>query len=252
MGLNEAEMDTFLCLHSHVQVSPKYFFEHASQLPHIGNFKSEVLAIQQKSQQNIAAQLPGFDYSDLSVFWKIQDQIPADYDVQMGNSSVVRYIQLFDQRKDLRYFGNRGVAGIDGCTSTAVGACYASQRDTLLISGELSFMYDSNAFWNNYLSEKLKVIVINNGGGGIFRIIEGPKNVSQLERFFETSHSRSVKGLVESFEVEYLSASNENELNEILPLFFQKKNIVVLEIFTPSLQNAAVLSRFFDIAKVEL
>lgn len=253
VGLNEADMDTFLCLRNHVHVSPQFFFaEAAKQLAPVGNYKQLALAIQEQSVKQIAHELDQLPYSDLTVFNTIHNAIPSHYDIQMGNSSVVRYIQLFDQRHDLRYFGNRGVAGIDGCTSTAVGAAYASKRKTLLISGDLSFFYDSNAFWNNYLSEHLKVIVINNGGGGIFRIIEGPKHVPQLEQFFETAHNRSVRGLVQSFNLEYLSASSAVELHETLPLFFAKKGPVVLEVFTPAKENASVLNRFFELAKVEL
>jgi 2-succinyl-5-enolpyruvyl-6-hydroxy-3-cyclohexene-1-carboxylate synthase len=253
VGLNEAEMDTFLCLKNHLRVSPKYFFEQASQvILSEGNYKQEALAIYTTSKSQIEASISSLPYSDLTVFDTIQKSIPNQVDVQMGNSSVVRYIQLFDQRADLRYFGNRGVAGIDGCTSTAVGAAYASQRETLLISGELSFMYDSNAFWNNYLSSKLKVIVINNGGGGIFRIIEGPKQVPQLERFFETAHNRSVKGMVQSFGIDYLSASSLGELSEMLPLLFAKEQAAVLEVFTPAKENASVLNTYFELAKVEL
>jgi hypothetical protein len=64
----------------------------------------------------------------------------------------------------------RGVAGIDGCTSTALGAAYCSNRLTTLISGDIAFFYDSNALWNNLDKSHLKIIVINNGGGGIFGI----------------------------------------------------------------------------------
>ena len=253
VGLNEAEMDTFLCLKNHLRVSPKYFFERASHVMlSEGNFKQEALAVYTKSRAQIDSAISNLPYSDLTVFDAIQKTIPQQTDVQMGNSSVVRYIQLFDQRADLRYFGNRGVAGIDGCTSTAVGAAWASKRSTLLISGELSFMYDSNAFWNNYVSSKLKVIVINNGGGGIFRIIDGPKQVPQLERFFETAHNRSVKGLVQSFGIDYFLASSLEELGEVLPLLFANEQAAVLEVFTPAKENASVLNTYFELAKVEL
>jgi 2-succinyl-5-enolpyruvyl-6-hydroxy-3-cyclohexene-1-carboxylate synthase len=165
----------------------------------------------------------------------------------MGNSSVVRYIQLFNQNKNVTYFGNRGVAGIDGSTSTAIGAAWKTKKPTLIISGDLSFHYDSNAFWNNYISNQLKVIVINNGGGGIFRIIDGSKDTEHLQQFFETSHSsKSIKGIAELYNLGYFSATNNDELNRTLPLFFEEKRVCVLEIFTPKEDNPKALDAFFQ------
>jgi 2-succinyl-5-enolpyruvyl-6-hydroxy-3-cyclohexene-1-carboxylate synthase len=171
-------------------------------------------------------------------------------DVQMGNSSVVRYIQLFNQNKNITYFGNRGVAGIDGSTSTAIGAAWKTKKPTLLISGDLSFHYDSNAFWNNYLSSELKVIVINNGGGGIFRIIDGSKDTEHLQQYFETAHSsKSIKGIADMYNLNYFSAANHEELNEALPLFFNQNKVSVLEIFTPKEDNPKALDAFFQHTK---
>ena len=165
----------------------------------------------------------------------------------MGNSSVVRYIQLLNQNKNVTYFGNRGVAGIDGSTSTAIGAAWKTRKPTLLISGDLSFHYDSNAFWNNYLSSPFKVIVINNGGGGIFRIIDGSKDTEHLQQYFETAHSsKSIKGITDLYNLNYFSAANNDELNEVLPLFFNQKNVSVLEIFTPKEDNPKALDAFFQ------
>ena len=88
--------------------------------------------------------------------------------------------RLFDRVRGQRWFSNRGTSGIDGCTSTAVGAAHATQRSTTLITGDIAFCYDSNAFWNAHLSPQLKVIVIDNGGGNIFRYIEGPDTDAEL------------------------------------------------------------------------
>jgi 2-succinyl-5-enolpyruvyl-6-hydroxy-3-cyclohexene-1-carboxylate synthase len=195
----------------------------------------------------VEAWLPSAPFSDLTVFSTLLKSIPDGMDVQMGNSSVVRYIQLFNQNKKLTYFGNRGVAGIDGSTSTAIGAAWKTKKPTLLISGDLSFHYDSNAFWNNYLSSELKVIVINNGGGGIFRIIDGSKDTAHLEQFFETAHSsKSIKGIADLYNLNYFSAANNDELIQTLPLFFNQNSVSVLEIYTPKEENPKALDAFFQ------
>jgi len=96
------------------------------------------------------------------------------------------------------------------------------------------------------LPENLKVILINNSGGGIFRIIEGPSDAKELEDFFETKHNTSAKELVEFYKWNYLSANDEQTLGNALDLFFdpgQKR--MVLEIFTPNEVNPKVLASYF-------
>jgi len=247
VGTNEKPMDTFDCLHAQCFVTPMFFFNSLSEIQSKSDWKSNLLSIQENQIKQVESWLPSAAYSDLSVFSSLLKSIPAGTQVQMGNSSVVRYIQLFNQNNKLTYFGNRGVAGIDGSTSTAIGAAWKTKRPTLLISGDLSFHYDSNAFWNNYLSNELKVIVINNGGGGIFRIIDGSKDTAYLEQYFETAHSsKSIKGIADMYSLNYFSATNFVELNQVLPLFFNQNNISVLEIFTPKEVNPKVLDAFFQ------
>jgi len=161
VGVNEKPMDTFDCLEVQCNLTPQDFFSSLNEIGSKSEWKNELLSIQESQINQVESWLPSSLFSDLTVFSSILKAIPNGTAVQMGNSSVVRYIQLFNQNKNLTYFGNRGVAGIDGSTSTAIGAAWKTKRDTLLISGDMSFHYDSNAFWNNYLSSKLKVIVIN-------------------------------------------------------------------------------------------
>ncbi len=247
VGLNEKAMDTFDCLEVQCNLSPHEFFNSLKKIESKSEWKNELLSIQENQIKQVEAWLTGAGFSDISVFSSLCKFIPDGTDVQMGNSSVVRYIQLFNQNKNLTYFGNRGVAGIDGSTSTAIGAAWKTKKPTLLISGDLSFHYDSNAFWNNYLSNQFKVIVINNGGGGIFRIIDGSKDTAYLEQFFETSHSsKSIKGIADLYNLNYFSAANNDELNEVLPLFFNQSNVSVLEIFTPKEDNPKALDAFFQ------
>ncbi|MDP5075365.1 MAG: thiamine pyrophosphate-dependent enzyme, partial [Flavobacteriales bacterium] len=247
VGVNEKPMDTFDCLEVQCNLTPQDFFNSLNEIRSKSEWKNDLISIQENQVKQVEAWLPSAVFSDLTVFSSILNSIPNGTDLQMGNSSVVRYIQLFNQNKKLTYFGNRGVAGIDGSTSTAIGAAWKTKKPTLLISGDLSFHYDSNAFWNNYVSSQLKVIVINNGGGGIFRIIDGSKDTEHLQQFFETSHSsKSIKGIAELYHLNYFSATNNDELNRTLPLFFKEKSVCVLEIFTHQEDNPKALDAFFQ------
>jgi 2-succinyl-5-enolpyruvyl-6-hydroxy-3-cyclohexene-1-carboxylate synthase len=142
------------------------------------------------------------------------------------------------------------VSGIDGSSSTALGVALTSSKMNLLITGDLSFVYDSNAFWNKYPKGNLKVIVINNGGGGIFRIIPGPGDSAVMDDFFEVGNPASIKDLCAAYGMHYYAASSETELEIALECFYLTDNqAYVLEIFTPNKINPVVLNDYFNYIK---
>lgn len=170
--------------------------------------------------------------------------------LQVGNSSAIRYTQLFQLHKDIEVFCNRGTSGIDGSTSTAIGAALASKKRTTFITGDLSFFYDSNALWNNYIPNSFRIIVINNSGGGIFRILPGHKNTSNFDTYFETKHNLNAKSLCDMFGLEYYDASDESTLKGVIQDFYNSSEVPkLLEIFTPSTLNDEVLLNYFDYIK---
>lgn len=203
-----------------------------------------------KRHQQILEQAP---YCDLKVFGKVLEQIPADSCLQLANSTPVRYVGLFDTNKlqGVSIFCNRGTSGIDGTISTAAGAAYANQQLTTVISGDLSFFYDSNALWNKHLPANLRIIVINNGGGNIFRIIPGPGSLGQeiMETYFETQHQASVQHMAAAFNIPYYLCTNLEELEETLPTFFNTDTdtAVVMEVRTPNDISARILKEHMNI-----
>lgn len=192
------------------------------------------------------------DYTDFYVFSEIIKSFPGDTILHLGNSSPIRYAQLFDNRDIMKTHCNRGTSGIDGCTSTAMGAAFANPTaPVVLVSGDIGFMYDSNALWNDQTPENLKIIVINNSGGGIFRFIPGPATTHELNTFFEAEQTRSVKKLAEFHQWSYLSADSKITLKEALSSFFDPKNKrAILEIFTPQMMNAPALSGYFKYLEI--
>ena len=193
------------------------------------------------------------EYSDLQVFDYIFQYLPERSILHMANSSVVRYCQLFDPIPSIDYFGNRGTSGIDGSTSTAVGASVANQEKLhVLVTGDISFFYDSNALWNSYLGKNLRVILINNSGGGIFRIIPGPSTSPQRDTFFEATHETNSEGLCKSFNVNYQTVNTAIGLQTVLTDFFTEslnQRPKLVEIFTPREKNADVLDEYFQFIK---
>jgi 2-succinyl-5-enolpyruvyl-6-hydroxy-3-cyclohexene-1-carboxylate synthase len=170
--------------------------------------------------------------------------------VQSSNSSTIRYLQLFELNPSLTVFCNRGTSGIDGSTSTAIGAACVSQQSTVFITGDLSFFYDSNALWNHYIPLNFRIIIVNNRGGGIFRILPGNKNSENFSTFFETNHLLDAEPISKLFDLEYTSASSKEELDTALVDFYkQSSRPKILEVFTPSSINDQILLSYFDFIK---
>ena len=186
-------------------------------------------------------------WCDFKAFDLVLKELRPNSLLQLGNSSTVRYVQLFDIDKSLKVYCNRGTSGIDGSTSTAVGAAIAARLPTTLITGDLSFFYDSNGLWNAYLSNDFKIIVINNSGGGIVRILPGDKESQAFETYFETTHNLDASHLCKMFGLRYFTAATEEELIQAQQDFYvEKSKPCLLEIKTPRLENDRILLSYFD------
>jgi 2-succinyl-5-enolpyruvyl-6-hydroxy-3-cyclohexene-1-carboxylate synthase len=191
--------------------------------------------------------LKGIPFSDMLAFHHIMGRIPNNYNLQLGNSSTVRYAQLFDIPPSVTVFCNRGTSGIDGSTSTAVGAAFYAPHPTLLVTGDLSFLYDSNGLWNAYIRPDFRIIIINNGGGGIFRILPGKEETENFETFFETTQQLELGLLAKMYNFEFSKVVEEKALLGALDDFFSTSNSPrILEIVTPRLLNDKVLLSYFD------
>ncbi|WP_299521620.1 2-succinyl-5-enolpyruvyl-6-hydroxy-3-cyclohexene-1-carboxylic-acid synthase [Winogradskyella sp.] len=245
--------DTFFSLDKHIKLSVNTFFE--AFFPQIefhakSDYKASWLAVRQKRRQLHDHYLKTIPFSDFTVFNILLKSIPKQSQLQVGNSSAIRYTQLFQLRKDITVFCNRGTSGIDGSTSTAIGAAVVNKKRTTFITGDLSFFYDSNALWNNYIPNNFRIIVVNNQGGGIFRILPGHKNTKNFDMYFETKHNLKAIQLCDMFGIEYLKASNEEDLNTVFDSFYEASGRPkLLEIFTPSEINDEILLNYFKFIK---
>lgn len=185
-------------------------------------------------------------FSDHKAVEAVLNVLPEKVNFHIGNSASVRYVQLFKQGRTVHCNSNRGTSGIDGCTSTAMGAATSTGQPTVLLTGDMAFLYDSNAFWHPHIPENFKIIVLNNGGGGIFRIIDGPREPEEVERYFEAHHQQTAKNVAAMYNIPYADAHSIDELSQRLESFFDDKSgMAILEIFTPRLENDRVLKDYF-------
>ena len=166
-------------------------------------------------------------------------------DLQLSNGTTIRYPQLFEDIIKSNNYCNRGVAGIDGSTSTALGASMARGSKTLLITGDMSFSYDLGGLACQYKNKNFKIIVISNNGGGIFRFIKGPSDLPELEQYFEVNKEVNIKGIAEAFEYKYFEAVDCKSLESVFDKFISDDNTAILAIKTPNITNAEVLRGYF-------
>ncbi len=241
--------DTYRALTASVDVEPVDFLKLMldNSAPKKSRYQDSWLIQKDKVVEKHSYFIERLPWCDLRFFSLLKDYIPAQTAVQVANSTPIRYVQLFEEYNQFPFFANRGTNGIDGCTSTAVGAASVVDVSTLFITGDLSFYYDSNALWNSYLRPDFKIIVINNGGGGIFRYVSGAMSNEEMESFFEVKQDISCEHLVKGFGLKHYACESEDELLKVLPEFFANNNQAsVLEVKTPRLENAKILKEYFN------
>ncbi len=186
-------------------------------------------------------------FCDMQVYEILFRNIPEGTDIHLANSTPVRYAQLFDHLGNHHFYSNRGTSGIDGCVSTAAGSAYVAENPVTVISGDIGFFYDSNALWNQNLKADFRIIVINNGGGNIFRILDGPSAYEQLEPYIETAHQFTTRGLAANFGLNYFKATDKQSLEKQLIPFYDRGSgkPAMLEILTPNILSANALKEYF-------
>ncbi|TWP29618.1 2-succinyl-5-enolpyruvyl-6-hydroxy-3-cyclohexene-1-carboxylic-acid synthase [Apibacter muscae] len=241
--------DTYFCLTEKIKTNPINFLEKLDSLPSKESLYS-TLWLNHKKNKNLKHDefLKNSSYSDLKVMEVLDAKIPNFYNLQVSNSSAIRYAQLFNFNAKNKVFCNRGASGIDGSSSTAIGFASVELNPTVLITGDIGFFYDINALWNKYIPNTFRIILMNNGGGDIFNIISGPDQISTaLNEFFVTKHNRNAKLISEEFNLIYKEISCIDELENHLPIFFSSSNQPkILEINTKNTSNAKILRDYFS------
>ena len=240
--------DTFNALSKHFVMEPNDFFK--DLLPKTefkaSNYFSKIDKIYSLRNKRKEEYLKKIPFSDFKVFEKVIESLPKNIQLQISNSSAIRYAQLIEIDPSIEVFCNRGTSGIDGSTSTAVGSAVGSGKQTVFITGDISFLYDSNALWNSYIPKNFKIIIINNGGGGIFRILPGHEEKPVFNTYFETSHQLTAEHLAKMYGCNYYKASNVEDLSENLDKLYNENEAPgILEVFTPTAENDVILKQYF-------
>lgn len=257
IGLTSAACDTFGRMTTCIETLPEVFYRQLVATARRNVSQSAYTARWIMAAKQIDASAADFisnsPWSDLKAVNTIMNRIPDNYNVQLSNGMTVRYAQMLPRRFH-RIDCNRGVSGIDGSTSTAVGASTAYSGNTILITGDMSATYDVGALTLNCHSPRFKIVVIANGGGGIFKRISDTRHYPEVDRYMVACDAVCDIAAIASaigFRVE--TATCEKELEKNFPaILAEKQRPAMLVVYTSAAGSAAVMDRFENRTKTSI
>jgi len=202
----------------------------------------------QKLEARVSDALPKVlrevEFGEYGALATVLDRTPSSSLIHVANSMAVRYLNFLGRRTTQEICCNRGTSGIDGSSSTAVGAAFVREGLVTLITGDMAFFYDRNAFWHNYPLANLRIILLNNHAGGIFRLIDGPARQPELIEFFETHQALKAVHLAAEYGFHYASVTTLEELEAALSEFYEPSlQPKIIEIESSSSRNADILKQ---------
>jgi 2-succinyl-5-enolpyruvyl-6-hydroxy-3-cyclohexene-1-carboxylate synthase len=199
-----------------------------------------------KIREILTQQTLRYSWSDLYATDSFLAQIPSQSVLCLANSMPVRYAcWLYQGNKDFRIFSNRGTSGIDGCLSSAFGIAESMpEKKVFLLTGDMAFLYDRNAFWTNHIPPNLKILMLNNGGGNIFRMLPASSSLPELEDYFEMKQNQTSAGICSDAGVMRFVAKSISDWQEVFQEWLRAEGCAVLEVFTDKAENHQVLKDF--------
>jgi 2-succinyl-5-enolpyruvyl-6-hydroxy-3-cyclohexene-1-carboxylate synthase len=249
--------DSFQHLTKIIRATPADFFKKFSSIPSKESFDGQrqqnyfkLWEIEErKTIRSLETFFPAHnEFGEFELVNEIISALPFPTNLHLANSMSVRYanlIGLVKEKNDVRVFCNRGTSGIDGCSSTAVGHSLVSQRLNLLITGDMAFFYDRNAFWHNYTLPNLRIVLLNNHGGVIFKMIDGPADLPETDEFFVTRQKLNAQKAAEEFGFEYIKLDHRRKVKNLVKDFFDESNVPkILELETTQELSKAIFEKF--------
>ena len=238
--------DTYQTLGRHIYADPCLFLQFLQE--HLNStdpgFFNEWHKLEKASAIAFTKALDQVGFGEFKALHLCMKAVPSPAKIHLANSMPVRYANYIGVRNLAQeVVCNRGTSGIDGSNSTAVGCTFTTKEPVVLFTGDMAFFYDRNAFWHNYNLPNLRIILLNNHAGGIFRMINGPASQPELEEYFETVQRLDASFLAEEHGFEYYKAADEKALKSILEDFYLPSiKPKILEITSDSKVNARILS----------
>ncbi|MDE5975321.1 MAG: 2-succinyl-5-enolpyruvyl-6-hydroxy-3-cyclohexene-1-carboxylic-acid synthase, partial [Muribaculaceae bacterium] len=253
VGLRHTTVDCFMSLTKRIEADPARFLAALAKAAGkfsrfstaVPDYGREWKRLREQAEKVKSAYIESVGWSELKAFRTILRSVTPDINLFLSNGTTVRYAQILGRYKAHASYCNRGVSGIDGSASTAVGGAIAYGKDTLLITGDMSMAYDVGALSLREVPVGMKIIVMDNAGGGIFRFISTTSGLEERERFFCAAPQLPLRQLASGYGWSYSEALSEEELEDVLPPFLADRNKGILRVVCPPEDSAEILKNYF-------
>lgn len=248
VGLNDVTVDCFQSLTRRIEANPDTFiptlFQDSLTVKSFCTIWKDAHTAGLRRHHKYLEKIGWSDMKAYETIFDFYQQNPDNLIMHLSNGTTIRYAQLFGDRVIAPNFCNRGVSGIDGCTSTAIGAAMVN-GPAVLITGDMSFLYDISALSAITPKLQLKIVVVDNGGGGIFRFIDSTASLPELEKYFVVKRNLDVEKVAASFGIKTYRADNADSLYEQLSNMMVEDGPAVLVVKTDGKRSAEILKNYF-------
>ena len=248
VGLNDVTVDCFQSLTRRIEANPDTFiptlFQDSLTVKSFCTIWKDAHTAGLRRHHKYLEKIGWSDMKAYETIFDFYQQNPDNLIMHLSNGTTIRYAQLFGDRVIAPNFCNRGVSGIDGCTSTAIGAAMVN-GPAVLITGDMSFLYDISALSAITPKLQLKIVVVDNGGGGIFRFIDSTASLPELEKYFVVKRNLDVEKVAASFGIKTYRADNADSLFEQLSNMMVEDGPAVLVVKTDGKRSAEILKNYF-------
>ena len=205
-------------------------------------FKNNWDIIRKAASHRLLSLAENAPWSEMKALHYIFSNIPAGCNIQLSNGTPVRYNQILTRRIPHTVFCNRGVSGIEGSTSTAVGFASSSSHPCLLITGDMSAAHDLGGLLTAAnLKSHIKIVIIQNAGGGIFRFVKSTRSWDKREDYLCADPKADFAKLADAFGFGYNVADSYDSLIKQFKILIEQTGRSILEIKVPPTLSAEIL-----------
>lgn len=247
---NGTVRDAYKSLTEIIECDPAFFFETITKYLPADNPTHEYYEAWKRETDKI--KIPLFEFSNFYVAQQLSKIIPAKSILHLAILNSTRVMQFFKLNEGVRTYSNVGALGIDGCVSTFAGQAAATEQLAFLLVGDLSFFYDMNAAGVRSVSNNVRIILLNNGGGSEFQFFMGKKRIPTIDSNICAEHEKVAAGWIKSLGYEYYMASNKEEFDAVIDAFGKPSaKPMFLEVLTDMEEDANLTNQFYDNYRVE-
>ncbi len=250
IGGEEISQDTFGSISLTIDTAPECFYRQIVSAMRradvYSDYSRQWIELSERVIASAKEYIANAPWCDMTAISRVLTLIPKQFNIQLSNGMSVRYAQLLPYRHH-RYDCNRGVSGIEGSTSTAVGASACYNGGTILITGDMSAAYDMHGLSLESIPARFKMVVVANNGGGIFKYIKGTCGYEHVNRYLAAQRDFCIGDIAATLGFKVFEAGNFTELESAMKkMLAEEARPTLLVVKTSSSESAEIMKQFIN------